>query len=110
MAGGMATRAKGPKEKPWSHPDRKWEVRDAMHTILRAGDHMKDEGLMKEVRKHAKHHADEKAAESHRAQQLAKAGRISPKQLAKLEKKQPLAKGNNGDGGRPSAGTTNGAD
>jgi hypothetical protein len=61
-----------------------WEVRDAMHTILRAGEHLKNKALMKHVRKQAAEHAKEKQAESHRASELAKRGLISEKQMAKL--------------------------
>lgn len=61
-----------------------WEVRDAMHTIMRAGSHLKDKGLMKHVRKHAATHAAEKADEAARARHLAKSGRISDKAMAKL--------------------------
>jgi hypothetical protein len=45
-----------------------WEVRDAMHTMMRAGEIIKDKkllGLMQDV--------------SQQASQLAKMGRISPK-------------------------------
>lgn len=83
--------SKAPKEKPYSHPDRHYEVRDAMHTIMRAGDHLKNPSLMKEVRKHAAKHAHEKRAEADRAMRLAKQGRISERQLAKLDKLTPVA-------------------
>lgn len=83
--------AKNPKEKPYSHPDRHYEVRDAMHTIMRAGEHLKNKHLMKEVRKHAAEHAAEKRDEADRAMRLAKQGKISEKQLAKLDKMMPLA-------------------
>lgn len=74
------------KEKSYSHPDRHYEVRDAMHTILRAAEHTRNKPLMREVRKHAAKHAGEMAEKSHQARQLAKAGRISDKALARLDK------------------------
>lgn len=61
-----------------------WEVRDAMHTIMRAQEHVRNPGLMKHVRKHAAKHAAEKADEAERARRLAKAGKISDKAMAKL--------------------------
>jgi hypothetical protein len=61
-----------------------WEVKDAMHTIMRAGDHLKDKNLMGHVRKHAKAHAAKLSDDSARAAHLAKSGRISDKAMAKL--------------------------
>ncbi len=72
------------KEKPYSHPDRHWEVRDAMRTIMRAGEILRNEKLMAEVKKHAKVHAAEMKDMAHQAEQLARTGRISPKQMAKM--------------------------
>jgi hypothetical protein len=74
------------KEKPWSHPDRKWEVQDAMHNIMRAEEHKKDKKLMAEVKKHAADHAQKMHEVSRKAAALAKGGHISPKQMAKLDK------------------------
>jgi hypothetical protein len=65
-----------------------WEVRDAMHTIMRAGDHLKDKKLMGHVRKHAKAHAAKLSDDSARAARLAKSGRISEKAMAKLSNKR----------------------
>lgn len=61
-----------------------WEVRDAMHTILRAGEHLKNKKLMGHVRKHAAEHAKDKQAEAQRASHLAKRGLISDKAMAKV--------------------------
>ena len=62
----------------------KWEVRDVMHTMMRAGEIIKDKKLLAAVRKEAQSHAKELQETAHRAGQLAKMGRISPKQMAKL--------------------------
>jgi hypothetical protein len=62
-----------------------WEVRDAMHTIMRAQEHIKNKQLMGHVRKHAKEHAEKMHEESQRAARLAKSGKISEKQMAKLK-------------------------
>lgn len=78
---------RGKRKKPYSHPDRQWEVRDAMHTMLRAGEISKNKPLLKEVRKHAAHHARETAELSRHASVLAKSGHISPKQMKRLEGK-----------------------
>jgi hypothetical protein len=67
-----------------------WEVRDAMHTMLRAGEIVKDKHLMGHVRKHAADHAKKTHEVAQRAAHLAKSGRISEKQMAKLA-------GGNGD-------------
>ena len=64
-----------------------WRARDAMHTIMRADDHMKDKTLMKSVRKHAKKHAAEMHENAKRAEKLAKSGMISDKAMAKLKGK-----------------------
>lgn len=73
------------KDKPISHPDRNWEVRDAMHTLMRAEEIKRDKALMAQVQKEAARHAEEMKTVSKKAALLAKAGRISPKQMAKLE-------------------------
>lgn len=75
------------RQKPISHPDRHWEVRDAMHTVMRAHDVINDKKLMKEVKKHAKYHAAELKETAARAEHFAKMGRISPKQMGKLGSK-----------------------
>ena len=61
-----------------------YEIHDAMHTMLRAGEIVKDKKLMGHVRKHAAEHAKKTHAVAERAGQLAKSGRISPRQMAKL--------------------------
>lgn len=68
-----------------------YEVRDAMHTMLRAGKIVQDKALMGHVRKHAKAHAAEKSEEADRARRLAKAGKISDKAMAKIDKMTPVA-------------------
>lgn len=75
------------KSKPYSHPDRHWEVRDAMHTIMRAHEHSKDKKLMSEVKKHAAEHAEKMRGVSQQAEHLAKSGHISAKQMAKMGKR-----------------------
>lgn len=62
----------------------KWEVRDAMHTMMRAGEIIKDKKLLAAVKKEAQAHAAELNETAARAGQLAKMGKISPKQMAKL--------------------------
>ena len=82
-----ATPKKG--EKPWSHPDRQWEeweVRDAMHTLMKADEHKQDPKLMAEVKKHAAEHAEKMKAVSQQAARLAKSGHISGKHLEKIGK------------------------
>jgi hypothetical protein len=61
-----------------------YEVRDAMHTMLKAKDIVKDKHLMGHVRKHAAEHATKMHEESKRARHLAKSGRISEKAMSKL--------------------------
>jgi hypothetical protein len=61
-----------------------WEVRDAMHTMLRAGEIVKDKKLLTAVRKEAAEHAQKMTTVAHQAGQLAKMGRISPKAMAKM--------------------------
>ena len=81
MAEGMGmTKSTAPKSKKYDE----WEVRDATHTILRAGEHLKNANLMKHVRKHAGVMAKEKQDEARRAAHLAKRGMISEKAMAKI--------------------------
>jgi hypothetical protein len=63
-----------------------WEVKDAMHTMLRAGEIVRDKHLMGHVKKHAAEHAKKSHETAERAAHLAKSGRISEKQMAKLGK------------------------
>lgn len=71
------------KTKPKKYDE--WEVRDAMHTLMRAGEITKNKKLLELVRKEATRHAAELKETAARAGQLAKMGRISPKQMAKLD-------------------------
>lgn len=61
-----------------------YEARDAMHTMLRAGEIVKDKHLMGHVRKHASEHAAKSHDLAQRAAHLAKSGRISDKALKKM--------------------------
>lgn len=61
-----------------------WEVRDAMRTMMRAGEITKNKKLLELVRKEAMRHSAELKETAAQASQLAKMGRISPKQMAKL--------------------------
>ena len=77
------TEASAPsKTKPKKYDE--WEVRDAMHTMMRAGEIVNDKKLLGLVRKEAAEHAQKMQDVSKQASQLAKMGRISPKQMAKL--------------------------
>ena len=82
MAEGRGMTKSTPKS--YNHPDRHWEVREAMHTMLRAGEVIKDKKLLAEVKKHAASHAKEMQETANRAGRLAKMGLISDKQMAKL--------------------------
>jgi hypothetical protein len=68
-----------------------YEVRDAMHTMMRAKELVKDHDLMGHVRKHAGEHAAKMHDESKRARHLAKSGRISEKAMKKIDKTKPIA-------------------
>jgi dTDP-glucose pyrophosphorylase len=68
--------------KPRKYDD--WEISDAMHTMLRAGEIVADKKLMGLVKKKAAEHASKMQGVAKQAAQLAKQGRISPKQMAKL--------------------------
>lgn len=61
-----------------------WEVRDAMHTMLRAGEIIKNKKLLAAVKKEAHSHAKELEETAARAGRLAKMGLISDKQMSKL--------------------------
>lgn len=65
-----------------------WEAHDAMHTMMRAGEIVKDKKLMERVRKKAKEHAENSAEVAERAGRLAKSGKISEKAMAKLSGKK----------------------
>ncbi len=64
--------------------DRRWEVEDALRVLQRAGEIVHDKKLMAEVKAMAKDKADEMDVIAKQAGALAKMGRISPKQMAKL--------------------------
>jgi len=70
------------KERDSKYDD--WAVDDAMRTMMRAGEIVKDKKLMGLVRTKAKEHAVKMQNVAAQASQLAKMGRISPKQMAKL--------------------------
>ena len=61
-----------------------YEAHDAMHTLLRAGEIVKNKKLLSRVRKRAKAHSEQSAAIAKQAAVLAKVGHISPKQMVKL--------------------------
>lgn len=63
---------------------RRWEVEDALRTLQRAGEIVHDKKLMAEVKAMANEKADEMRDVALQASSLAKMGRISPKQMAKL--------------------------
>ena len=64
--------------------ERRWEVEDALSTLRRAGEIVHDKKLMGEVKAMASEKADDFKAIADQAGRLAKSGRISPKQMAKL--------------------------
>lgn len=80
MAEGRGMTKSPPSKKKYDD----YEIRDAMHTMLRAGEIVKDKHLMNHVRKHAAEHAKKTHEVAQRAAHLAKAGKISEKQLAKI--------------------------
>lgn len=73
---------RGMTKSPRKYED--YEVRDAMHTMMRAGEIVKDKTLMGHVRKHAAKHSKEMADVAERAGRLAKQGKISDKAMSKL--------------------------
>lgn len=64
-----------------------WSVEHALHVIHRAGEIVGDKKLMAKVKELAKHRAEEMSEVAQRAGQLAKMGRISPKAMAKMDKR-----------------------
>jgi len=80
-----------PKESaPANHKDggeNDYEAHEAMHTLMRAGEIIKDKKLMMRVKKRAGDHADKMRDVSRQANALAKAGRISPKALERFASK-----------------------
>lgn len=75
------------------HDKEDYEAHDAMHTLMRAGEIVKDKKLMGRVKKKAAEHAQKSRDLADRASALAKTGHISEKQMAKLSSK----KGQGGD-------------
>lgn len=63
----------------------KWAVRDAMHTMMRAGELTKDSKMMGLVRKEAARYAKESQELADKAAALAKKGLISEKAMAKMK-------------------------
>lgn len=63
----------------------KWAVRDAMRTMMRAGELTKDTKMMGLVRKEASRYAAESQELADKAASLAKKGLISDKALAKMK-------------------------
>lgn len=61
-----------------------WEAREAMQTLIRAGEIIANKPLLEAARKAAGEQAVKSAAVARQASQLAKMGRISPKALAKI--------------------------
>jgi hypothetical protein len=80
----METAAPAPSKKTKARTLDKWEVRDAMHAMLRAAKIVKDKKLLAAVKKEALEHAAELTETARQAGALAKMGKISPKQMAKL--------------------------
>jgi len=64
--------------------DERYRVEDALRTLQRAGEIVHDAKLMAKVKECAAEKADEMKVIAKSADALAKAGRISPKQMAKL--------------------------
>ena len=86
-----------------------WRVDDAMHAMLRAREIVGDKKMMGLVKKRAKEHAKKMQGVADQASALAKRGLISDKQMAKLDKTKPLAKGSEGDkGGKATSQTQQG--
>jgi len=77
----------GPTLAAESRPDHEidYRVADAAHTLMRAGEIIKDKKMLAAVRKHAKTKAEEHRELAERADHLAKMGRISPKAMEKLK-------------------------
>lgn len=77
-----AANAVTPRE-PSKYED--WQVEDAMRTMMRAKEIEADPKMMALVKKKAKEHAAKMAGVARQAEHLAKTGRISDKQMAKLK-------------------------
>lgn len=64
--------------------DDRWQVEDALRVLQRAGEIVHDNKLMAKVKAMASEKAVEMNAIAKQASALARSGRISPKQMAKL--------------------------
>lgn len=69
---------------PTAISDDHWQVEGALRTLQRAGEIVHDKKLMVRVKAMASEKAVEMTAIAKQASALAKSGRISPKQMAKL--------------------------
>lgn len=67
-----------------------YEVHDAFHTLKRARQIVGNKKLMAQVKQHGERLAHEHRAVAHHAGMLAKAGKISDKQMLKLTKMRPV--------------------
>ncbi len=65
---------------------REWEVEDALRTLQRAAEIIKDKKMMIAVKKCAVEKAGEMKEVAAQADSLAKMGRISPKAMSKMGK------------------------
>lgn len=92
-----AETAAAPRE-PSKYED--WRVESAMDCLMRAKEIEGDPKMMKLVRAKAAEHATKMKQVAQDAERLAKAGKISDKQLAKLKKEKPIASGKEGDDGK----------
>ena len=84
MAKAKIKSVKASTPQPIGHAYRKWEVHDAMRTMMRAAEIVRDKQLLSAVKKEAKSYAGEMREKADRAADFAKRGMISPKQMAKL--------------------------
>lgn len=89
--------AKSKKASPPMSEREDWEAHDAMHTLMRAGEIVKNKPLLKRVRKKAAEHAEKMQDVANRAGDLARRGLISEKAMAKhMSKGKAANKGNQG--------------
>ena len=84
MAEGIGMTKSTPKGETMPKGLDKWEVREAMHTMLRASKIVADKKLLAAVKKAAQSHARELHDTAWQADRLAKMGLISEKQMKKL--------------------------
>jgi len=81
-----ATAAPGSKPDPYAD----YEVSDAYHTLKRAAGHIKDKTMMAKVKAHAGKLAKEAQQFGQQIDVLAKSGRISEQQMAKIKKDRAM--------------------